>query len=250
MNARTVRTFIGAVAMGIVAVGSNSALAQVTGTPTGLIAASLTEKVVNNTDTDTSGGNFQTITNGYASATASFTGDDGSASVSIKPGYSGFQYALATSSWSFYIAGPPGMMVPIVVIGHGELMVSGAEPGTIIDESKFYGTLPSFLYDEVVTSNTRDIFNVAYPGLIPDNQVYDITFQADAQSFGPKTPTISALADPAVEFAPGFNSAGYSIVSSPAISPVPEVSTSWLLLTGGFGLIGFRKVFPSRRLFR
>jgi hypothetical protein len=249
MNARTIRTFTSAVAMGIVAVGSNSAIAQVSGAPTALLAASLEEKVVHNSTTDSSEGNYQTVNNGYATATASFTGDDGSASISIKPGNTGFQLAEATVSWSFYIAGPPAMMVPIVVIGHGELMVSGAEPGTLIDEAKFYGTLPSFLYDEIASSNVRNIFNVAYPGYIPDNIVYDISFEADAQSFGGTSPSITALADPAVEFASGFNSTGFSIVSSPVISAVPEVSTSWLLLSGGLGLIGLRKVFPSRRLF-
>ncbi len=242
MDARTVGTFTTAMAVVVAVAGSSTAFAQVSGSPPALLAASVEEKVVNDTTTETSGGNFQTVTNGYASATASFTGDDGSASISIKPGYAGFQLAEATATWSFYVAGPPGMSVPIVVVGHGELMVSGAEPGTLIDEAKFYGTLPGFLYDQVASSNVRNVFNVAYPGFIPDNSVYQINFEADAQSFGATTPTITALADPAVEFAPGFDATGFSIVSSPVIPAVPEPSTSWLLLSGGVGLIGLRKI--------
>ena len=49
----------------------------------------------------------------------------------------------------------------------------------------------------------RNISNVAYPGYIPDNMVYQVNFEADAQSFGATTPSITALADPAVQFAPG-----------------------------------------------
>jgi hypothetical protein len=79
-------------------------------------------------------------------------------------------------------------------------------------------------------------FNVSQLFTASSNTVYAVEIAAQGSS---DRGAFSASVDPNITFAPGFNSAGYSLVFSPDLTPapVPLPAAAWLLLSGLGGLI-------------
>ena len=245
MDARIFRGYIGAIPLVIAAVGSNVAFAQIgPSTPQGF---AVDQVVTNSNGTQESTGNGAFVDNGVAKATAIYTGNDGSASLSIAPGSSDFEIAHATTTWYFSVLGPPGVsFIPLVFTGQGALSIENATAANyaLMDQATLTSSIPGVNISQSVNANQRTMFNINSLAYVNDNFTYQVSLGVSAYSFGGSTASIKASIDPFVSFAPGFNSNGFSIVSSP-VAPVPVPSTSWLLLSGCIGLLAVRK-FRSR----
>jgi hypothetical protein len=87
-------------------------------------------------------------------------------------------------------------------------------------------------------------FNVSQALSLATNTVYAIYLAAGGQDI--VTGTFSATVDPAVVFAPGFDSTGYAITFSPDPAPVPVPAAVWLFLGGVGGLAVLGRMRPAQ----
>jgi Phosphatidylethanolamine-binding protein len=242
MDAWVLRGLIRGIPLVIAAAGSSGAFAQVgPSTPQGF---AVDQVVSNSNGTQESTGNGAFVDDGVAKATAIYTGNDGSASLSIAPGSSDFEIAHATTTWFFTVLGPPEISsIPLLFTGKGSLSIENATAANygLMDQATVTSTIPGFSIGQSVGANQQTFFNINSFANVVDNFTYQVNLGVSAYSFGGKTAAIKGSIDPFIQFAPGFNSNGFSIVSSP-VSAVPEPPV-WLMVSVGLGII----LFAGRR---
>ncbi len=244
-------------AIAIVIIGVQEACAQ---TGPGVVpqGAFILQRVANASGGVSNTGNGDFADDGIGHAVAIYTGNDGMVSASIMPGSDGVEEVYAEVSWAFTILAPEDraqIPVPVIMTGLGRVTVQGATEGNIFQaDASFSGPFSSL--DVSLNDNGDAPFVINSSGVLLPFQVYSIYMQLtefkitgfygnDDPIFGGTTLSIDEMIDPFVEFAPGFDSDGYTIVSSdvpplasqPEPAQIPEPPMSTIVAFGSFVML-------------
>ena len=200
---------------------------------------------------------------GYVTTSAYYTGGEGYVSASISGGNGGvygLEQGKSILTSGFEVIGPPGAVarVPLIVTASGSVQISTSLDNPAIDDTGGVvilevGSAPggSDLFSEDyqiggprTAPYTGFGGSVALPLLTPNTYYYiTIATQVNGVSQAASGPEVTAMVDPSVDFAPGFDSTGYTLGFSPDLTPVPLPASAWLLLSGlaAFGFFRFKQ---------